>query len=65
MRTLDCRRKLERGGGWEEKPFWISTLPFPLLFPFLVSPAMHVMHGHLFLAQHSTQAMRTALLLKV
>ena len=50
MRTLDCRRKLERGGGGKEKPFSISTLPFPLLFPFLVSPAMHVIHDHLFLA---------------
>ena len=47
MRTLDCRRKLERGGGGKGKPFSISTLPFPLLFPFLVSPAMNVMHGHL------------------
>ena len=50
IRTLDCRRKLERGGGGKEKPLSISTLPFPLLFPFLVSPAMHVMHAHLFSA---------------
>ena len=35
------------GGGGKRKPVSISTLPFPLLFPFLVSPAMHVMHGHL------------------
>ena len=53
MRTLDSRRKLERGRGGKEKPFWIMLhSPFFPSFPFPCI-ACHACHAWPFMPSAS------------